>query len=296
MINYDPHRWLRHLQAVRGSMMREISLRVLSCCLFSAIITFVHLRVRPIDIADKPHAFIGVALGLLLVFRTNASSDRDWEGRKLWGTIVNASRNLGRRAALHLATEPALFQQLVRWLIAFPYVTMHSLRGDRNLDHATPLLSPEEVRRIMQAQHGPIAVARELSTLLLQGLQRGAMSEIAHARLQDEVGELVSSLGGCERIVKTPLPFPYVVHLRRAVVMYCFTLPFALVQSFGWLTIVATTLLAYTLYGIEEIGVEIENPFEKEENDLPLASICQSIEGNLRVYLSADPESGQNPP
>jgi putative membrane protein len=70
-------------------------------------------------------------------------------------------------------------------------------------------------------------------------------------------------------------------------VLYCFTLPFALVASFGWLTILATTFLAYTLFGIEEIGVEIENPFEHEENDLPLERICKTLEGNLRTFLPA---------
>ena len=288
MIDYDPHHWLRHLLDVRGSMLREIFLRVMSCCLFAAAVVYVHLRVHPVDISDKPHAFIGTALGLLLVFRTNASYDRYWEGRKLWGTIVNVSRNLARRAVALLAAEPATVDQLLRWTIAFPYITMHSLRGEKSLDQAAALLTPEQVRRTLAAQHGPSAVAAELSTLLAQAFRRGVISDVTHAKLEADVGILVDSLGGCERIIKTPLPFPYVVHLRRALVMYCFTLPFALVSSFGWLAIVATTMLAYTLFGIEEIGVEIENPFEKEENDLPLARICQTIEDNLRALLSKD--------
>lgn len=289
MIDYDPHRWTRNILAVRGSMLREISLRVLSCALLSVIVTWVHLRVRPIGISDKPHVFIGVSLGLLLVFRTNASYDRYWEGRKLWGSITNEVRNLVRRTAVYLANEPAQFDRFVRLLIAFPYATMNHLRGEKNLGRATAVLPPGDVEKAHKSAHVPLFVSAELSQVLAQALKRGVLSDITHTALEDGIASLVSCLGGCERIVQTPLPFPYVVHLRRALVIYCFSLPFALVDSLHWMNIAATTLLTYMLFGIEEIGVEIENPFEKEENDLPLERICERIEGNLRPFLIDKP-------
>ncbi len=103
--------------------------------------------------------------------------------------------------------------------------------------------------------------------------------------LDQNVQLLIDSLGACERIRKTPLPFAYVVHLRRALILYCFTLPFALVESFGWGTILATLLVAYIFFGIEEIGVEIEDPFGQDDNDLPLDRICATIEQNLIALL-----------
>jgi putative membrane protein len=103
--------------------------------------------------------------------------------------------------------------------------------------------------------------------------------------LDQNVQLLIDYLGGCERIHKTPLPFAYVVHLRRALILYCFTLPFALVESFGWGTILDTLLVAYVFFGIEEIGVEIENPFGQDDNDLPLERICATIEQNLQALL-----------
>lgn len=72
---------------------------------------------------------------------------------------------------------------------------------------------------------------------------------------------LIDYIGGCERIHATPLPYAYTVHLRRALIVYCFTLPFALVSKFGWDTIPCVLLISYVLFGIEEIGVEIEDPF-----------------------------------
>ena len=96
---------------------------------------------------------------------------------------------------------------------------------------------------------------------------------------------LVDYVGGCERIHKTPLPFAYVVHLRRALIIYCFTLPFALITVFDWWTVLVTFFLAYTLLGIEEIGVEIEDPFGQDDNDLPLDRFCTTIEKDLRALL-----------
>jgi putative membrane protein len=99
--------------------------------------------------------------------------------------------------------------------------------------------------------------------------------------LDNNVQLLIDYIGACERIHKTPLPFAYVVHLRRALILYCLTLPFALIESYGWSTVIDTLLIAYILFGIEEIGVEIEDPFGKDDNDLPLEQICATIERNL---------------
>jgi putative membrane protein len=103
------------------------------------------------------------------------------------------------------------------------------------------------------------------------------------------VQQLIDYLGGCERIKKTPLPFAYVIHLRRALILYLFTLPFALVEQFGWATVAFTLIISYILFGIEEIGVEIENPFGTDANDLPLEDICATIEKNLLAVIENPP-------
>ena len=99
--------------------------------------------------------------------------------------------------------------------------------------------------------------------------------------LDQNVQLLIDYLGGCERIHKTPIPYAYMVHVRRALIMYCGSLPFSLVKDFGWETVPAVVLLTYVFLGIEEIGVEIEDPFGEDENDLPLERICGTIERNL---------------
>ena len=127
-----------------------------------------------------------------------------------------------------------------------------------------------------------------MTGILAAARDDGQISDIILVDLDQNVQGLIDQLGGCERIRKTPLPFAYVVHLRRALLLYCFTLPFALVETYGWGAIVGTVLVAYIFFGIEETGVEIETPFDGDENDLPLDRICATIEKELLGMLGEE--------
>jgi putative membrane protein len=281
MIDYDTHNWLSHLLDIKGSMVREILGRVLTCVAWSAVVVGVHKGLYPLAVPSTVHALVGVALGLLLVFRTNASYDRFWEGRKLWGGIVNGTRNLVRGGRAFLKDDPATLAPLVRWTIAYPYAVMNSLRGRTGLGPIARDLAPDEVAAVLAAPHLPSAVAERMTACLVSARDRGVISDIVATDLGRNIQRLIDSLGGCERIHKTPLPFAYVVHLRRALILYCFTLPFALVGDYGWGAVLDTLMVAYIFFGIEEIGVEIEDPFGLDDNDLPLEAICESIQGQL---------------
>lgn len=286
MIDYDAHEWRRHLLDLKGSMVREIFYRVLSCVAWSAAVVFVHERSGySLAISSQGHVLIGVALGLLLVFRTNASYDRFWEGRRLWGSIVNETRNLGRSVSVLLAGDAQLAERTIGWTILFPYATMRHLRGEGGLSPISIALPADDVREVQASNHPPLAVARLITVQLVEARTRGLISDYMFTSLDQNVQLLIDYMGGCERIHKTPLPFAYVVHLRRALIAYCFTLPFALLEQFEWGTLAAVLLIAYTLFGIEEIGVEIEDPFGDDDNDLPLETICATIENNLQMLL-----------
>jgi putative membrane protein len=289
MIEYDPHSWLQHLFDIKGSVVRQIAGRVMLVVAWSAVIVSFHHFVRPVGVPTTMHTLIGVALGLLLVIRTNASYERFWEGRRLWGGIVNESRNLGRAAAAYLRGQPALLKPVILWACAWPYAAMNSLRGAAGLGPSATRLPAQEVADALTARHVPSAVALRISTLLAQARAAGHISDIEMITIDGNVKELVDYIGGCERITKTPLPFAYVVHLRRALIIYCITLPFALVDTYGWSTIFDTLLIAYILFGIDEIGVEIENPFGTDDNDLPLEQICATIEANLLAHVEDQP-------
>jgi putative membrane protein len=294
MIVYDAHKWLDHFFDIRGSAVKEISLRVLVCVAWSALVVWFHFNVRHVGIPSLLHSLVGLALGLLLVFRTNASYDRYWEGRRLWGGIVNECRNLIRAASVYLREEPEILIRLTRWTAAFPWAAMNALRGTQGLGPQEPELPVAAARIALGSQHPALAVSVEMSQCLQDARRRGVIGEVMHASLDQNIQLLVQYLGGCERIRKTPLPFAYVVHLRRALVLYCFSLPFALVETFGASTVLDVLFVSYTFFGIEEIGVEIEGPFGNDDNDLPLEEICETIHKN--VYAIAGLEKLQPEP
>jgi len=283
MIDCDPHHWRSHLLDLHGTTLREISLRLGTLTLWAALIVALHSKWPSIVVPSTAHALVGVALGLLLVFRTNASYDRYWEGRKLWGGIVNESRNLARSASVLLREDPELRLETLQWMTLFPYSVMHKLRGTGfQVDFPGPASRALEVAG---AQHPALAISVRLTECIQRARKTGVIGDIQQGMLDQNLQQLVDYLGACERIHKTPLPFAYVVHLRRALILYCSTVPFALADTFGWTTPVAVALIGYVFLGIEEIGVEIEDPFGQDPNDLPLERICETIRKNVVALI-----------
>lgn len=281
MIDYDPRHWRSHFFDLRGSMVREIAYRVGLCALTAIAVSVAYHYHQDVAISDKPHQLLGPALSLLLVFRTNAANDRYWEGRRLWGGVVNSTRNLRRKAQAMLGSEPATVARLVEWTIAFTWAMRAHLIEAKALGPATGL-SAEDQARALAASHVPVFVAGELTAIVVDAHRRGALTDFQQQQLDADIQALIDHLGGCERIDQTPLPFPYAVHLRRALLLYCVSLPFALVSLFHEWTVVVALIVAYVLMGIEEIGSEIEGPFGTRVNDLPLDTICTRLEANLR--------------
>lgn len=290
MIDYEPHNWFEHLFDLKGSMIREVSLRVFACVGWAVLVIDLHHRgyLTMEVVPGTAHTLVGVALGLLLVFRTNSSYDRFWEGRRQWGSIVNESRNLARASRVYFGeSDPTRFAEIVRWTIAFSYSCMYSLRHQTGLGSIAQQLPQEEVEAVLASRHVPLAIAGRITSRLVEARDQGLVSDYVMIDLDQNVQLLIDYLGACERIHKTPMPFAYAVHLRRSLILYCVTLPFALVQDYGWWAIVAVVMITYTFFGIEEIGVEIEDPFGSDPNDLPLERICETIENNLLGLIAS---------
>ncbi len=249
---------------------------------FPGGVVLVPATFKNIVVPETAHVLVGAALALLLVFRTNSSYDRFWEGRKLWGGIVNETRNLVRSASVLLADDPLLVRELMLWTSGFAWTAMGRLRNSTDRAAIFKELPPDAVDRVFAADHVPLAVCRRITFLIEQARLRGMIDSYRLGIIDQNVQLLMDYIGACERIRSTPMPYAYAVHLRRALIFYCFTLPFALIPRFGWDTPLAVLLTCYIFFGIEEIGVEIEDPFGEDENDLPLESICAAIEATLR--------------
>ena len=294
MIEYDKHDWTAHLYDVEGSMVREIIGRVSLCVLWAAIVVGLH-HLTPLKMGGSStvHSLVGLALGLLLVFRTNASYDRFWEGRRQWGAIINESRNLARGTRAYLApAAPDLAEPILLWTAAFASAALTGLRQVApDLGPSRARLPARDVEAALAAPHVPLDIAVRISARLAEARARGVLSDILLSLLDANVRRLIDALGACERIKNTPLPFVYVVHIRRSLILYCFTLPFALVSLYGWWSILVALLISYMFFGIEEIGVEIENPFGHDINDLPLEQFCRTIERDVLSTVGPGPSS-----
>jgi len=284
VIDYDPHHWRTTFFAIKGSMVRVISLRAAMVTLVALAITLVHFHLYEFKFQNPlvVHGFVGTALGLLLVFRTNQSYDRWWEGRKLWGTMVNTCRNLARSSSVHLAGQPETLKRVLQLAQAFPEASMFTLRGTT----WQPVgVHPDDAAFIAARNHRPTAICQRITTLLEGERKAGRLSDMVFTSIDHNCQTLIDVIGACERIHKTPLPFAYVVHLRRALVLYCATLPVGLVETFGWAALGIVFGVTYILLGIEEIGVEIEDPFEGDDNDLPLEAISEGIRKSVAEYV-----------
>src|SRR5262249_52984287 len=158
-----------------------------------------HLYVGRVDIPATVHTLVGVAMGLLLVFRTNSSYDRFWEGRQLWGSVVNETRNLARGVSVHLGSEPRLEKALIEWTGVFPYTIKSVLRQVDTLGPIADELPQAEIDRVKNSEHPPLAAAQRITSLLVEARDKGLLSDITLASLDQNVQLLVDYMGGCER-------------------------------------------------------------------------------------------------
>lgn len=276
MIDYEGRAWLPILFRIRGSVIP----RLLPRCAFAACIgagAVVALEERGYKIPTLAHTLVGVALGLLLVFRTNASYDRYWEGRRLLGLIVNRCRDFARQVAAYV-DDADTRAKIANLIPAFYWLSAETLRRSTSLGRAERLLTEEQRRALAGVAFPAPVVLRWIAEHLHAEAKAGRLSE---ARLHVMDGNLTSfndSLGGAERILKTPIPFAYAQHIKIFTVLFCFSAPFAMAEVMGWATPIASGLLALALFGVDEIGVEIEDPFGDDPNDLPLDAIGTGIE------------------
>lgn len=285
--------WFKTALNIEGSVIPAILSRVLWCGAFGLFISVLDFYKIPIVAKAIGGIIPSIVLGLLLVFRTNTAYERFWEGRKAWGSIVNHTRNLSRLIWVAIAeSEPIHWQekeQAVKLLVAFAIATKLHLREQPVDDRLSKLVSPLQFLKLQTMNNPPLEIAFWISDFLQAKQEQGQINLYQMNELQTILNSLVDTLGACERILRTPIPLAYAIHLRQLLFIYCFLLPFQVVEELRWWTAPAIALVSFTLFGIEAIGVEIENPFGTDPNDLPLDTICDTIERNIDDLIRIEP-------
>jgi ion channel-forming bestrophin family protein len=285
MIEYDGRAWLPLLFRIRGSVIPRLIPRMVFAACVGVVAVLLHEREK-FKLPTLAHTLVGVALGLLLVFRTNASYDRYWEGRRLLGSMVNRTRDLARQVASYIS-DPAARTELGNLIRAFYWAAAQTLRRKDDLEVLRPLLSAAQLDALAGAKmRGPIVTAW-ISNRLRDEVAAGRLTEQRLQLCDQNLSSFNDSLGGAERILNTPIPFAYAQHIKIFVVLFCFSVPFAMVDIMYWATPFASALLALALFGIDEIGVEIEDPFGDDANDLPLDKIGAGIDRAVTEILAA---------
>ncbi len=276
---------------IRGSVIRRIYPRVLIVMALSALVVWGHSREPQfIPLVDgAPFSLVGIALSIFLGFRNNACYDRWWEGRKLWGRLLAASRDLARQTMV-LARQGGIAtgtrSRLVHLNMVFVDELVRHLRyHDRLNQTAEATLSPEEKELLSKTRNPPDYILQLMGETFAQLRCTGSITDIEFSLFDRTLGEMNGVLAGCERLRNTPVPFGYTLLLHRTAYLFCFMLPFGLADVLGALTPIAAGVVAYTFFGLDALGDELEAPFGTLPNDLPIAAIAKSIEISLRQAL-----------
>lgn len=269
MIAYDPKNWIRVLlDFPRSPIFRTLFLDVLGAGAWAALVVWVETDLFRVAVPLGPSflSILGIILGLLLVFRTNTAYDRWWEGRRLWGQLVNVSRGLSR----HLVITPLERRARYATMLAeFPAVLANHLRRERGVG----------------GPHLPNRVLSDLHTEIRTDAEAGRLGPDALLRLAPLLQQYDDVLGACERIRNTPIPFSYSSYVKQFVVLYALVMPFGLVKEFGYGTVIACMFTFFATMGLELLAGEIEEPFGTDRNDLPLEDIGGVIARDVRAIL-----------
>lgn len=285
--------WFKTALQFRGSVIPSILPRVLLCGGFGVFISLLHFLRFPVSLPILSSIVPSIVLGLLLVFRTNTAYERFWEGRKFWGSVVNNVRNLARQIWVAIDEKDQddfiAKKSALRLLVAFAVTMKLHLRQESVNSELELLTSPSQYQKLKSMNNPPIEVAFWIGDYLNKQYDRNCLDVYQLTAMNQLLNSLIDCLGGCERILRTPIPLAYAIHLKQLLLLYSLALPFQMVKDLGWGTGPIVALISFTLFGIEEIGLEIENPFGHDTNDLPLDNICATMQRNIEDLISLSP-------
>lgn len=289
----DRQQFWREAASLQGSIIPHVLPRVFVFGVIASVICVIVWLIETwlgwqFTLTVTPHELGGAVLGVLLVLRTNSGYERWWEARKLWGGIVDRSRNLTISALCYGPKDSTWRSNFVHWIAAYPHVVYLTLRGEAPSPHVTRLVGSENAASLATADHMPSFVSMQLGEMLEQANEEAKIDRMAFMQVDRERVLLIDNFGGCERILNTPLPKAYSLKIRQFILLYLVTLPFALLHRMQaeWLVPLIVMAIAYPIVSLDQLGVELENPFWKSRlSHLPLESIAATIERNVLALL-----------
>ena len=275
---------------LRGSILPKIAAKILFISLLACVTVwfYEHGDLESLRTLSAPaFSLLGVALSVFLGFRNSTCYDRWWEARKLWGELVIQSRGLARDTHALLGDEAhgALRERTLRRCIAFAHALAASLRGQDPLPAVRPWIGAEDAAALRSRHQVPDGLLNSMASDLAACLRRGELSDVLYQHLTRRLDGMSAAQASCERIKSTPTPFAYSLLLHRTAWLFCLLLPFGLVSSLELMTPLVVAIIAYTFFGLDALGDELEDPFGFADNDLPLDALVRVIERDVLEVL-----------
>lgn len=287
MISYNPKEWITFLfRFHKADTFRKLFPLILLIGFYSAAVAYLELeywdlpedsRVKNLSIM---HGMLGFVISLLLVFRTNTAYDRWWEGRKLWGALVNNSRNLALKlhAILDDEKDRAFFRKIIPGYASI--LNKHLKDEETSKQLAEDIILPVD-----HHHHRPNQVAKMMFVRINELYKHQKITGDQLIILNSEIQSFTDICGACERIKNTPIPYSYSVFLKKFIFFYVMTLPFGYVFSLGYFVIPVVVFIFYVLASLELIAEEIEEPFGHDANDLPTSKIAENIKKHVEELI-----------
>ncbi|MFO0640178.1 MAG: bestrophin family protein [Polyangiaceae bacterium] len=290
MIVYESTHWLGMVVRVHGSVVKRIWPRFVVTTAIAAALTWLQRDPRfHMSLTVPPFVITGLPLGIILGFRNSSSYDRYWDGRKLWGALTNQCRSLVRQ--LHTLVDApdgasdaqreeleALRKEVTYRLVGFVLALRLHLRREKDPALLAPYLAPEELAALSEESSPPAALLHRLGLDLRRAARSGLVDKLHVPAVDATLSALTDVVGGCERIKNTPTPISYIIFIHRAVAVYAVLLPFGLVDTVHAFTPVVVFFISYAFFSLDAIGDELDDPFRRSDNALPLDTLSRNIE------------------
>ncbi len=294
MINYNPKEWFSIIFRLhKADTFRQLFPLLIFISAYSWLIAFIEIEYFHIDdksvVKNIPilHNLLGFAISMLLVFRTNTAYDRWWEGRKLWGNLVNNSRNLAIKLSAILPTDDKEHRSFFRKIIpAYAYALHNHLKSEKT---RIALFETNEQLHLMKDidhnKHIPNQVALLMFKHIQQLYKEGKIDGNQLIVLNGELQSFTEVCGACERIKNTPIPYSYSVFIKKFIFFYIITLPIGYVFTLSYYVIPVVAFVFYVLASLELIAEEIEDPFGGDDNDVPSDKISENIHKHIAELI-----------
>lgn len=291
MVTYNPKVWFSLIfHAYSRGVMRTLTPALIFMTIFAAGVCYLLLDVLRFHESDfhttiSMHSLLGIVLGLFLVFRTNSSYDRWWEGRKLWGSMVNNTRNLAHKLNAFLDTDDTANRRWFAIMIPnYVFAVKEHLRKGTKLSELEAV-NESFIEDLKDVRHIPNRLASMMYTRINELYKGNKISGDQLFLVDKELKEFSDILGACERIKNTPIPYNYSMYIKQFMFIYLITLPMAFVTTSGYITVPIVTLVTFVLLSVELIAEEIEDPFGRDINDLPTDELSEKILDNVNEIL-----------